>query len=212
MAATLDPEHLITIGIYGSAAFVMVALAGVAWQHLAPERPSQSGRSIAAVRSRQRPATQRSTTADEQTRAEELARLKARVEIGGYLNGPVADLLSDLDRLLAVRGSSASSARSPQALIQSLQIIRQRAKGVFSGLEQTVGKFKALPNIQLADWSYSSPLDDAIAAIIDNLQAISDEDEAPALMNLPAATQLSMSVGEISIWIQQKRTLLAAIR
>ena len=67
-----------------------------------------------------------------------------------------------------------------------------------------------------ANWDTPSSLDVAVGNLVgelkDRLSRGTSEDVLKDLADDPATAQLSIAVGEFSIWLQQKRNVLASLR
>lgn len=200
---SLNPSNLITVGVYGATCFVLVALIGVMWQQFAIS-PIVTEKPVVALHS---PATVPLQPSSANQRTSDPLQRIARNEFDRYLNGQIVDLLSEIERIQFEWANQ--DTKSAETLIQSLLIARQRTKGVFGSLQKLTERYRDDPVVQPTDWMAPPSLEPAISTAISELEDVQKVGRTQALADLPSAARFSIAVGEFSIWVHEKREILA---
>jgi hypothetical protein len=211
MKIKLDPSQLITFGVFGAACFVLIAVVGVVWQRSSspPVASAPSGGLAASSAAKQ--SSPSAPPARETSAARDSAsRRQAPAELIEYLNGPVSDLLYEIERLQSDWDKDVS--RNPKILILRLQSLYRRTQAAFSNLDLLLKMAAAADGRDVVDrrplTNFASSLDD----LVQIMQSVNEQDEQALreLANHPARARFYSAVGELSLWIQQTRMALAA--
>lgn len=211
MKIKLDASQLITIGVFGAACFVLIAVVGVVWQRSSSAPVASAPSRVLAASSAPKQSSPSPPPASKTSVARDSTiRRQAPSELIEYLNGPVSDLLYEIERLQSDWDKDVS--RNPKILILRLQSLQRRTQAAFSNLDLLFKMAASVDGRDVVDrtplTNFASSLDD----LVQTMQSVNEQDEQALreLANHPARARFYIAIGELSLWIQQTRMALAA--
>ncbi len=213
----MEPQNLITIGVFGAAFFALIAVAGLVWQMAvspghAPmsfrdQPPPMRAASVPPPPPAEAPQSQQQpiTPAEPQRPA---------VSLSAYINGPLTDLIFEFERVRRdLDGDALKDDDTRRVVIQRLQSLRRRTQAAMGNVE-TLVKLDHRDDPALAlDRSVAMALDASLDELTNLLQAPPPEPDQQArrdLSNRAARARFLVAVGALSSWVVDARAALAA--
>jgi hypothetical protein len=218
MARKVEPQNLITIGIFGAAFFALVAVAGLVWQMAAhsghgpvsfrdqpPARVASQAASVEPAPPPPPPQPPAVTPAEPPRPA---------VDLVTYINGPLTDLIFEFERARKDLDSDAvKDDDTRRVVIQRLQSLRRRTQAAMSNVDLLLKLDHPGDPALALDRSVAMALDASLDELTTLLQAPPPEPDQQArrdLSNRAARARFLVAVGALSSWVVDARATLAA--